>query len=102
NFRLEDNVVDGALSEETGRLIESSGAVFIAPISKSPIKDWPAANYSALVRMILERNRHVVLLGTADQHDALDEIANLGVSGDRRATNLAGSTPWAVLPKLFQ
>jgi ADP-heptose:LPS heptosyltransferase len=99
---LEGNTLAGALPAEAAQIIESPGAIFIAPLSKASIKDWPLASYMALVRMILERNQSVVLLGTADQRDALDTIANSGQSSSLRAVNLAGRIPWAALPLLFQ
>ncbi|HXP74401.1 MAG TPA: hypothetical protein VN823_09655, partial [Stellaceae bacterium] len=57
---------DDVLCEEVRAIVETPGAIFIAPISRSPIKDWPLPNYAALIRLILNQNNRVVLLGTDD------------------------------------
>ena len=79
-----------------------TGAICIAPVSNSPIRDWPLANYSALVRLILgSSDRTVLLLGSEEQRDALDQIER-AVGGSPRVLNLSGKTHWTGLPKLFK
>ena len=99
---VEPKSVGEVLPEEARAIIGTPGGIFIAPVSKSSIKDWPLANYSSLVRMILKQNRRVILLGTDDQRDALDKIACSDLSSDPRLLNLAGRTTWTVLPILFE
>jgi heptosyltransferase-2 len=65
------------------------------------MRDWPLDSYARLAQMIRERlGRPVALLGSAEQHVALNEIV-FACRNDPGVINLAGVTPWATLPTLF-
>jgi ADP-heptose:LPS heptosyltransferase len=96
-----DSFVD-PLSEEERGLLRRSGGIYISPLSNSPIKDWPPSNYTRLIKLLLERTeRHVVLLGTQNQREALSKIAGAAAC-DGRLVNLGGKTSWTALPGLFK
>ncbi|HEY2131703.1 MAG TPA: glycosyltransferase family 9 protein [Acetobacteraceae bacterium] len=79
----------------------TTGLVCLAPLSNSSMRDWPLDSYARLARMIRERlGRPVALLGSAEQHVALNEIV-FACDNDPGVINLAGVTPWGTLPTLF-
>jgi ADP-heptose:LPS heptosyltransferase len=79
----------------------AKGVICLAPLSNSSMRDWPLQYYARLARMIRDGlGRPIALLGSPEQHVALNEIA-LACDADPRVVNLAGVTPWGALPSLF-
>jgi heptosyltransferase-2 len=74
----------------------------IAPLSNSDLRDWPAAHYATLIRLLTGRLRcQVLLIGSPAQAACLDAIAADSGAG-RLVENLAGRTSFAELPDILR
>jgi ADP-heptose:LPS heptosyltransferase len=75
----------------------SAKCIVVAPLSNSPVRDWPLDRYIDLIGMLLaEIECHVVLVGSHDQLTSLSQICHWH-AGDRRLVNLGGRIDWSEL-----
>ena len=79
-----------------------AGTIAIAPFSNSTVRDWPLANYAALVTLLLAALPcRIALVGTAAQAAALEALVQPH-AGTGRVVSLAGRTAWSDMPALLR
>lgn len=75
--------------------------VVVAPTSNSDLRDWPAASYAELVRLLVDRlGCTVTLVGAPAQAAALERIRDAADRGAKVAAG--GRTPWADVPGVLR
>ncbi len=75
----------------------SAKCIVVAPLSNSPVRDWPLDRYIHLIGMLLAQVEcFVVLVGSRDQLTTLSHICHQH-EGDRRLVNLGGQIDWSEL-----
>jgi ADP-heptose:LPS heptosyltransferase len=76
--------------------------IAVAPFSNKELRDWPAAHYAVLIRMLIERlDCSVMLLGSAEQVGQLDRLV-ADIRGGKRVRHLGGQTAWSDLPDMLR
>jgi ADP-heptose:LPS heptosyltransferase/SAM-dependent methyltransferase len=72
--------------------------IVIAPFSNSDLRDWPAAHYAALIRLLLDQSTAIIdLVGSPAQMTDLQALTS-AVNGGDRVRNLGASQPFSALP----
>lgn len=69
---------------------DSTAPIVVAPFSNSALRDWPIENFRDLVSNI-SRDRHVVLVGRSDNHEALEDLAQSTAATNRQNIEVASS-----------
>jgi len=95
NIQMPQITVSDSLKKEAVELLEKNGInktakyIVIAPQAIAESRRWGSKNYSVMAgKLIKNKNLKIVLVGTADQYDAGQEIT----AGEQQIVNLCGKT----------
>lgn len=75
--------------------------VVIAPMSNSDLRDWPLDYYVSLIKMLVERDCVILLIGSRSQSGGIGYIVQQSGHVDR-VLDLSGRTAWAEIPAILQ
>jgi ADP-heptose:LPS heptosyltransferase/SAM-dependent methyltransferase len=76
--------------------------IVIAPFSNSDLRDWPASQYAALARLLIDRcGASIDLIGSNTQASALHALTSQ-IDGGDRVRNLGASQSFSALPGLLR
>lgn len=94
-FRL---AVDAAVRRKLiTTLALEDGMAALAPGARHAAKRWPAGHWRALIKLLRDRGRRVLLIGSAEERPLCDEIGG----DDAGAVNAAGACAVGDLPELL-